>query len=154
MTAPAANTTKKRLLVVDDELGFREFIQEAAAGLNIEVACAPDGERAREIYASFKPDVILLDIVMPGVDGVEFTRWLAAEKSDGARRSGDRLQSALCGSHGSARRGARDYVGQISDQTASPRHLGRDFKRLSGLPGEGKIVKLRRHRSTKARFED
>ncbi len=81
MTEPAANTTKKRLLVVDDEPGFREFIQEAAAGLNIEVACAPDGEQAREIYASFKPDVILLDIVMPGVDGVEFTRWLAAEKT-------------------------------------------------------------------------
>lgn len=72
---------KRRLLVVDDEPGFREFIEEAAAGLGFEVGTAANGVKAREVYAAFKPDIILLDIVMPEVDGIEFTRWLATEKT-------------------------------------------------------------------------
>lgn len=43
--------------------------------------CAANGEKARAVYIAFKPDVILLDIVMPEVDGVEFTRWLASVKT-------------------------------------------------------------------------
>jgi CheY-like chemotaxis protein len=77
----ASQAEKKRLLVVDDEPGFREFIQEAAAGLGLEVETAVNGASAREVYAAFKPDIILLDIVMPEVDGIEFTRWLASQKT-------------------------------------------------------------------------
>lgn len=76
-----SSADKKRLLVVDDEPGFREFIQEAATGLGFEVATAANGAKARDVYAAFKPHIILLDIVMPEVDGIEFTRWLASEKT-------------------------------------------------------------------------
>ncbi len=76
-----SSADKKRLLVVDDEPGFREFIQEAVTGLGFEVETAANGAKARDVYAAFKPDIILLDVVMPEVDGIEFTRWLAAQKT-------------------------------------------------------------------------
>ena len=79
MTSPA---DKKRLLVVDDEPGFRDFIMEAATGLGFDVETAANGAKAREVYAAFRPDIILLDIVMPEVDGIEFTRWLASHKTE------------------------------------------------------------------------
>ena len=75
------NETKKRLLVVDDEQGFREYIKDAAGGLGYEVEMATNGIEAREIYQRFQPDVILLDVVMPEADGVEFTRWLALQQT-------------------------------------------------------------------------
>lgn len=76
-----SQASKKRLLVVDDEPGFRDFIKEAATGLGLDVDVAANGAKAREVYAAFRPDIILLDIVMPEVDGIEFTRWLAAQKT-------------------------------------------------------------------------
>ncbi|MBM3482566.1 MAG: response regulator [Alphaproteobacteria bacterium] len=75
------NEAKKRLLVVDDERGFREYIRDAAGGLGYEVEMATNGLEAREIYKRFQPDVILLDVVMPEADGVEFTRWLALQQT-------------------------------------------------------------------------
>ncbi len=81
MTPQDDSDNRRRLLVVDDEPGFREFIQEAATSLGFKVETAANGAKARDVYASFKPDVILLDIVMPEVDGFEFTRWLASEKT-------------------------------------------------------------------------
>jgi CheY-like chemotaxis protein len=72
-------SAQKRLLVVDDEVGFCEFVRDGATGMNYLVETATNGARGQEIYAAFKPDVILLDVVMPDVDGIEFTRWLAAQ---------------------------------------------------------------------------
>lgn len=71
----------RRLLVVDDEAGFRDFVQDAASDLGFEVRSASNGGSAREVYAAFRPEIVLLDIVMPEVDGIEFMRWLAQQRS-------------------------------------------------------------------------
>jgi len=73
--------TKKKLLVVDDEPGFREFVRDAAIGLGFEVETASNGAIARDVYLRFSPDIIVLDMVMPEVDGVELTRWLALQQT-------------------------------------------------------------------------
>ena len=62
------NTTKKILLVEDDETLSDSYIQRFTAE-GLEVKRVPNGEEALSAALSFKPDLILLDIMMPKVDG-------------------------------------------------------------------------------------
>lgn len=59
-----------RLLIVDDEEGFRESLAAQLNRSDFEVAFAPDGERAVELVRERDFDVILLDVLMPGLDGI------------------------------------------------------------------------------------
>src|SRR5437879_13575769 len=73
------NEGRPRLLVVDDEADFARFVHEFADRSGFDVATAENGEVARERFREFSPDIILLDVVMPHVDGIEFIDWLGAE---------------------------------------------------------------------------
>ncbi len=74
--------TCDRLLVVDDELGVSGLIAEIAEGLGFEVAQVHSAEALRAAYRDLAPDVVVLDLVMPGVDGVELLGFLADEGSE------------------------------------------------------------------------
>ena len=67
----------KRLLVVDDEPGFREFVVDVAVGLGFEAECAANGEEFKVLVDAAEPDVAVVDVVMPGIDGIELINWLA-----------------------------------------------------------------------------
>ncbi|MFO7742785.1 MAG: response regulator transcription factor [Anaerolineae bacterium] len=70
-----------RVLVVDDHVVVRRGIR-ALLGTVDEVQVvgeAPDGEEALERVKALRPDVILLDLLMPRMDGIEVTRRLVAE---------------------------------------------------------------------------
>lgn len=59
-----------RLLYVDDEEDIRDVVDFALEDeTDIEVAFASDGTQAIALNASFQPDLILLDVMMPGLDG-------------------------------------------------------------------------------------
>lgn len=60
---------KSRVLVVDDHPKLLKFIEIDLKLRGFEVICAGSGEEAVELVASAGPDIMLLDIVMPGVDG-------------------------------------------------------------------------------------
>jgi DNA-binding response OmpR family regulator len=62
---------KTRVLVVDDELRYVRAVQVNLEASGYEVLSAQDGQTAIEIAASQEPDLILLDIRMPGLDGCE-----------------------------------------------------------------------------------
>ena len=69
-----------RVLVVDDHAIVRDGLERllnGAEGIEV-VATAADGGEAVESAPRFEPDVVLMDLSMPGVDGVEATRRLAA----------------------------------------------------------------------------
>ena len=61
----------KKILVVDDEESIRFLYQEELEEEGFEVEVAKNGEDALEKLPSFKPDLITLDIKMPGMDGIE-----------------------------------------------------------------------------------
>jgi len=68
-----------RVLVVDDEPDILEFIEYNLEKEGFEVARARDGVEAVEVARRVRPDVILLDIMMPKQDGIETCRILRAD---------------------------------------------------------------------------
>jgi NarL family two-component system response regulator LiaR len=72
--------TTIRVLVVDDHVVVRKGIRALLAEIEgIEVIGeAGDGQEAMTLADALRPDVILMDLVMPGVDGIEATRQIAA----------------------------------------------------------------------------
>jgi len=70
---PTENRTG-RVLVVDDDRGIREFVCTVLADEGYEVSEAIDGRQALEHADRVRPDVILLDMRMPVMDGWEFAR--------------------------------------------------------------------------------
>lgn len=65
----------KRLLIVDDEPGFGEFVRQVALALDYEVTVTTNGRDFQKHYAEVQPTVIVLDMVMPDIDGNELLLW-------------------------------------------------------------------------------
>lgn len=63
--------TPIRALVVDDEASLTELISMGLRMAGWEVATAEDGAAAARTARSFRPDVVVLDVMMPGMDGIE-----------------------------------------------------------------------------------
>ena len=63
-----------KILVVDDDSNIRELLQLYLEKEGYEVIAAPDGEKALEIFDSAAPDLILLDVMMPRLDGWQVCR--------------------------------------------------------------------------------
>jgi two-component system OmpR family response regulator len=76
MTSATPTTAEARLLVVDDEPNILELLSASLRYAGFEVATAPDGNEALRVANSFKPDLLLLDVMMPGIDGFEVVRRL------------------------------------------------------------------------------
>jgi two-component system alkaline phosphatase synthesis response regulator PhoP len=70
------NKQSQKILVVDDEEPIRELLKYNLQKTGFEVKTASDGEQALDIARKFLPDVVLLDIMMPKMDGVETCRRL------------------------------------------------------------------------------
>jgi PAS domain S-box-containing protein len=68
----------KRILVVDDNIDAANTIELLLGSLGHETAVAHDGAQALKLAVDFRPDVVLLDIGMPGMDGYEVARRLRA----------------------------------------------------------------------------
>src|SRR5258708_25317712 len=66
------------VLVVDDGLANRELVQAYLSGLDCEVRLASDGASALEQIQQEPPDLVLLDVQMPGMDGYEVCRRIKA----------------------------------------------------------------------------
>lgn len=69
---------KAKLLVVDDEESLRALYQTFFEGRGYKVKTADSGEQALEIYKTYRPDILLLDVRMPGMGGFELARRIKA----------------------------------------------------------------------------
>lgn len=66
----------KKILVVDDKYYIRQLVMTALGLKNYTVFAAPDGRDGLEVALRERPDLILLDLLMPGMDGYELTKQL------------------------------------------------------------------------------
>lgn len=72
---------KQRILIVDDDENIAELISLYMTKECYETKIAPDGETAIKMVSEFKPDLILLDIMLPGIDGYGVCREIRATMS-------------------------------------------------------------------------
>lgn len=70
---------KKRIICIDDELYMRHAVFRVLHARPHEVVLAKDGEEALEMVRTLVPDLIVLDIMMPGMDGYAVVRTLHEE---------------------------------------------------------------------------
>ena len=67
-----------KVLIVDDEPEVRQVLQEFLSGRGYDVLVAESGSAALAALGADRPDVVLLDVAMPGMDGVETLRRIVA----------------------------------------------------------------------------
>jgi putative two-component system response regulator len=70
-----------RVLIIDDELGHVLLIEEYLARTATETRSVTDSRSAVDAFMEFQPDIVLLDLHMPYLDGREILRRLSAERS-------------------------------------------------------------------------
>jgi DNA-binding response OmpR family regulator len=64
----------KKILVVDDEVNIRELYRDELSEEGYRVELAENGLQALAMFESFRPDLVTLDVMMPGMDGIEVLR--------------------------------------------------------------------------------
>lgn len=74
---PRTEHEMKQLLVVDDEPEFSEIVRRVAAPLGYDVRAVTSGRELKLLYDELRPDTIVLDMVMPEMEGVEVLQWLS-----------------------------------------------------------------------------
>jgi CheY-like chemotaxis protein len=70
------SVTQKKVLVIDDEIEFGRLVGRVARELGQEVEVTTNATQFMESIVRFKPDLIVMDMVMPGTEGIELIRWL------------------------------------------------------------------------------
>ncbi len=65
---------KWKVLVVEDEFGYQDTLRNIFTMEGFDVRVAIDGDTGYEVYRDFKPDLVLTDVLMPNVSGIELIR--------------------------------------------------------------------------------
>ncbi len=126
----------KRLMVVDDESEICDFLKLFFEERGFEVTVALSGQKALEAVSAVKPHVILLDIHMPGMDGLSTLREIKKRQPDckvimvTALETRDKIEEAM-------RLGADNYI----TKPLSLEYLERDVKeKVALLAKSGKMM--------------
>jgi two-component system, cell cycle response regulator DivK len=69
----------KRILVIEDQEDNRQIVRDLVTASGYELIEATTGEEGLEVAARERPDLILMDIQLPGIDGYEVTRRIKAD---------------------------------------------------------------------------
>ncbi|MDL1912312.1 response regulator transcription factor [Chloroflexi bacterium CFX6] len=74
-------TNAREILIVEDEASIAEVVSLYLTRAGFNVRAVSDGRRAMDAFASAQPDLVILDLMLPEVDGLTLTRWLR-DRSD------------------------------------------------------------------------
>jgi twitching motility two-component system response regulator PilH len=101
----------KSILIVDDSATDRQFLSELLSKNGFTVATAQSAEEALAKAKELRPDLVLMDVVMPGENGFQATRTLSKDEATKT------IPIIICTSKGQAtdkawgmKQGARDYI--------------------------------------------
>jgi diguanylate cyclase (GGDEF)-like protein len=143
--------TRDRILVVDDDQDIARFVEMSLAMEGFEVIVAHDGAAALDMVRKAAPDLVILDLMMPELDGIEVTRRLRADAMTSAlpiimlTAKGQTVDKVL-----GLTAGADDYVVKPFDTlelvarvrgTLRRNQEFREVSPLTGLPGNQRILR-------------
>jgi two-component system response regulator MprA len=124
-----------RILLVDDEPALRQSVARSLRFEGYTVVTASDGREALDVMRSARPDALVLDVMMPRLDGLGVCRWLRAE---GDRTpvlmltARDAVQDTVAGLDA----GADDYLAKPFAYDELLARLRALLRRTAGPPGE------------------
>ncbi len=127
-----------RVLVVDDDLSIREMLAEYLSGHGYEVALAESGSAMRAEIARAVPAAVLLDVTLPGEDGLTLARYLrehydlAIIMVTGAGEVVDRVAGLEVG--------ADDYIAKPFDPRELRARLKSVLRRFQARPAQGRAA--------------
>lgn len=124
-----------RLLVVEDDPDVAMVLRGVAEKSGYDVTIAADAANFRTALASLQPDMITLDMVMPGGDGVEMIRWLS---QIGSRASVILISGVDARTLNAARRLALDHGLNLAGVLEKPVELG-DLRQILGAAATADI---------------
>jgi CheY-like chemotaxis protein len=127
-----AGTRQKRVLVVDDNEDAALMLQHALRSLGYVVEVAPDGPSALDACRSFSPDVALLDIGLPVMDGYELAQRLRELLVDTGRMPGLRLLAVT--GYGQERDRSRSSDAGFHEHLVKPIDLAQLARSIEGSP--------------------
>ncbi len=81
LSAEVRSVRRKKVLIAEDDEGLRETLRDLLLGEQYEVVTVGDGKQARELIYKESPDLILSDIFMPGMDGLELLEKIRGDLS-------------------------------------------------------------------------
>jgi DNA-binding response OmpR family regulator len=119
-----SETPKAKILLVDDAVRLRSRLEDFLQTHNFSIMSLADGEKAQEAICEFQPDLMLLDVMMPGHDGFEVLRSVRQTSSipiimlTACNNRDDRVKGLD--------QGADDYLGK-------PFHLGELLARIRAV---------------------
>lgn len=132
------SASSKKVLVIDDDVPILEAIGDLLRAEGYSVREEPESVRAVETAREFSPDIVLLDLMMPGADGVQVAQGLRGEADiggvpvvlmtahpDAARIAGEMDASAWLRKPFSARALLRAVRGDPSPDQTNPEHTAR-----------------------------
>ena len=85
MTPRVQRSTNPKILVVDDDPSIREILATQLGRLHYETVVAEDGEEALKAFKTSKPDLVLMDLMMPRMDGLTACQKIRAFEKKGSR---------------------------------------------------------------------
>ncbi len=138
----------ERILIVDDDRAVRESMGEYLQEHGYEVALAEGGEAMRRAFASGAPDLVILDLNLPGEDGLSLARWLRANHQVGiimVTGAGEVVDRVI-----GLEVGADDYIAKPFDPRELRARMKSVLRRAQGgaegaaAKGQGKKVKVGR----------
>ena len=101
----------KSILIVEDSATDRQFLSDLLSKNGFKVATAQNAEEALAKAKELRPDLVLMDVVMPGQSGLQATRTLSKDEAT------KQIPIIICTSKGQAtdkawglKQGARDYI--------------------------------------------
>ena len=65
--------------MIDDEEAFCDFVCEVARGMGYQTASTSCADVFKDTFQTFDPHVVVVDVVMPDMDGIELVQWLSSQ---------------------------------------------------------------------------